>query len=601
MPDDVLRGDVVDGRFQLTSLLGSGHFGTVWRARDLTTNGELALKILRPEICDAPHVLERFEQEARILLEFSHPGIARAIAFSAGPAPPYYIALEYVRGVTLMSELEMRAKARSHYSPAEILALLDPLFDAVAYAHQRGVVHRDLKPANVLIARPSSRPEVKVLDFGIAKVLGMDPGDSTTSGRLLGTPTYLAPEQLNSESIDARTDVFALGTILFELLTLRRAWLRRADGAPMWAHESDPSDAAPNGWLAMLLRICSAPRPRPSQWRAELSEAVDDLVCRSMAVEPGKRYPSVADLWEATRTALSLERTELLAEGEPTAASSDWNERSTEKELGSTEPDLIERRSVPAQLIAPDASFFDQHGSETLVARPPAQSVATSASLGASVTSSATPTRSPMRGVFVPAAISLAAGVLVGFVLHRHFLASIPIAPPKMAPEIDTSIPRRASVPETDGPGVGEIDAAAALGLPALEPTLAPTQTSPSPAHRGGDARRSSRREPAAAKRDSARRKDADATSPVGSTQPVQPDPIRQLYGLLARSSQAPNDSGVIDELSRGIIAASNSLAAGPERTSIQRCAITSALSYDSSALAPCLDRLKKALNSAPR
>ncbi len=600
MRRDEVEGGIVDGRFQLVRVLGSGHFGTVWLAQDVNTKDELALKLLRSEAWDAPHVFERFEQEARILLGFNHPGIARAIAFSASERP--YLALEYVEGTTLEREISSRAEADQLYRAPELIALLDPLFSAVAYAHGQGVVHRDLKPGNILLSRRGGPLRVKVVDFGIAKVLGGAPGDSTTEGRVVGTPTYLAPEQLNSDAIDARTDLFALGTILFELLTLRRTWLRASDGAPLRAHESDSTDARANSWIAMLVRICSGPRPRPSQWRSELSEEIDEVVMRAMAIDPRDRYQSVAELWEAARCALLPDRTELdaIPEDEPTAtASSDWNERSTLEELSRTEPEEVsrteadgERRSGAAQLIVPSWSLFDQRehdgAPDTLVAPAPAHPTTESSS--ARTQREPEVTHSPPRArarfiVVAPIALSLALVGLAGSrVLFPAPDESAEIVPSELTPVAKAStvapLGPRPAAPERAKPAASE----PAGGMP-LGPSSAGAHRAAGPRRIAPDA--------------TARVKRSEASSPA-LVQPARPNPIGELSELLERANERPSDPAILGELSRGIVEASNGLSLGEERTFIQRCAITGALSYDAASLARCLDRLKKALSPAP-
>jgi len=202
-------GEIINGRFEIDRLVGSGGMGQVFRARDLATGGLVAIKVLHPW---GRHDTARFEREARILSDLSHPGVVRYIAHGAAPGGEPFLAMEWLEGEDLHARL-----SRGRLSLAESVTLAKRIAEVLTVAHAQGVVHRDLKPSNIFLVGGS--PEhVKILDFGIARLEGGTV--LTRSATTLGTPGYMAPEQARGEStLDARADIFALGCILFECLT----------------------------------------------------------------------------------------------------------------------------------------------------------------------------------------------------------------------------------------------------------------------------------------------------------------------------------------------------------------------------------------------
>jgi len=203
-------GAVVAGRFELVRFAGSGGMGEVYRSVDRTTGRPAAVKLLVDrESGDS----ERFEREARILADLSHPGIVRHLAHGALPSGARWLAMEWIEGEDLSRVLGRRQKLHLE----EVLAMGRAVAETLGFAHARGVVHRDLKPSNIcLVDGNLARP--KVLDFGVAKMGRAR--ELTGTGVLVGTPGYMAPEQARGDpGIDARADVFSLGCLLYECLT----------------------------------------------------------------------------------------------------------------------------------------------------------------------------------------------------------------------------------------------------------------------------------------------------------------------------------------------------------------------------------------------
>jgi serine/threonine-protein kinase len=280
------RGRLLGGRFTLERQLGSGGTGTVWLAQDRETGGPVALKFLHSFQLD-------LDREAEALARLDHPNIARLVLHGL-EQELVYLAIEYVEGISLDLIIGSHAERGEHLAIGTVSRLFEGVCHAVIYAHLQGVVHRDLKPHHVLVRGASS---VKVIDFGTAKLVDQRPERASTVGRIYGSPSYMSPEQVSGDGATERSDVFALGTILFEMLTLKRAWLWEGD-RPMSAFvEQSPEVRAQNHPVAVMGRIASAPRPKPSVHRPSLL-SLDPILAAAMAIDPNARQPSVADLLE---------------------------------------------------------------------------------------------------------------------------------------------------------------------------------------------------------------------------------------------------------------------------------------------------------------
>jgi eukaryotic-like serine/threonine-protein kinase len=279
-PGDPLDHYVVEAR------RGGGGFATVYRARDQRTGERVALKILHPQLTRTPKMRERFKREAETIALLDHPNIVRLLGFGESGST-LYLVMEWVDGATLAEQLH----ATGPFTLEETLRVVKSLAAALAAAHARGVVHRDLKVGNVAL---DAEGEVKLFDFGVAKLLLPEPhGGLTTAGTTLGTPHYMAPEQVLGETIDHRVDIYALGILVFELLTGRRPF----DGS---------------GHLEVEERQLTEPPPPISRWAA-VPPAVDAVIQRAMSKQADRRQPVVTELFaelaEAARgTAPSVRR-----------------------------------------------------------------------------------------------------------------------------------------------------------------------------------------------------------------------------------------------------------------------------------------------------
>jgi serine/threonine protein kinase/tetratricopeptide (TPR) repeat protein len=284
LPPEWRVGAVVAGRFELEECVGAGGMGAVFRARDRTAGETVAVKAMLASHGDCD---ERFEREARVLSELSHPAIVRYVAHGATDGGQAYLAMEWLKGEDLEHRLE-----RGPMSLANVVALTRRVAEGLAAAHVRGVVHRDVKPSNIFL--PDGLPEkAMIIDFGIARATRQG-SLATRTGSLLGTPGYIAPEQARGlGALDARADIFSLGCVLYECLTGQRAFVG-----------SDLVEV-----LAKIL--LETPQP-PSTARAEIPAALDRLVLAMLAKDAAKRPAScdavVAELGSVERDLTSPRR-----------------------------------------------------------------------------------------------------------------------------------------------------------------------------------------------------------------------------------------------------------------------------------------------------
>jgi len=252
------------GRFDNVAHIGSGGMGIVFRARDLDAQADIAIKVLAPDHWHDQRAVKRFTLEARALARLSHPAVLRVLSIERGQ-PPYFT-MELLDGNTL-DELWPGPEL----PPArDVLRHLLPVLDALDHCHEAGLVHRDVKPRNIFVTRTG---EVRLMDFGIVKAAGQS--SVTSIGAIVGTPHYMAPEQLVGSRVDRRTDVFAFGVTLFQTLT----------GALPFA---DPGE------------VFNRPTPSIADW-VEVPPELDVIVQRCLARSPGERFASCRELLAALK------------------------------------------------------------------------------------------------------------------------------------------------------------------------------------------------------------------------------------------------------------------------------------------------------------
>ncbi|GAB2929370.1 Stk1 family PASTA domain-containing Ser/Thr kinase [Streptomyces mayteni] len=271
---DPLIGHELDGRYRVVERIAVGGMATVYRAVDTRLDRVLALKVMHPALAGDAAFTDRFIREARSVARLDHPNVVGVL--DQGTEGPYvYLAMEYVAGCTLRDVL----RDRGALQPRAALDVVEPMLAGLAAAHRAGLVHRDVKPENVLIGDDG---RVKVADFGLVR--GAEGPTSASTGSLLGTVSYLAPEQIESGTVDPRTDVYACGVLLYELLT----------GAKPHTGDSPAQ---------VLFRHVNHDVPAPSEAVPGLPAALDDLVARATSRDPEGRPADAAALLGLVRAA----------------------------------------------------------------------------------------------------------------------------------------------------------------------------------------------------------------------------------------------------------------------------------------------------------
>jgi hypothetical protein len=209
---DPLLGKVIDGRYEVRAILGEGGMGTVYRVKHIALERELALKALKPDLAGEPQLAERFLREAQSAAAVNHPGICEITDFGLLPGSRPYFVMELLTGKPLSHYIKQQ-----QLTVQQAVHIAEQLARALDAAHQVGVVHRDLKPDNILLEGSGSERRVKIVDFGLARVVGQS--RLTRPGLVYGTPHYMSPEQAAGESVDHRADIYALGVVVYEMLT----------------------------------------------------------------------------------------------------------------------------------------------------------------------------------------------------------------------------------------------------------------------------------------------------------------------------------------------------------------------------------------------
>jgi hypothetical protein len=268
--------------YRVASFIGRGGMAVVYRAEDLRLGRNVALKLLAPELSKNEKFQQRFMRESRLAASIDHPNIIPI--YEAGEVGGLlYIVMRYVEG----SDLKQVIQREGQLDPGRVSRLLRQVAGALDAAHGRGLVHRDVKPGNILLASgagPEDEDHVYLTDFGLTKRSSSLSG-LTVTGHFLGTIDYVAPEQITGNPVDARTDVYALGCVLYESLTGTVPFQRDDDAALLWAH------------------LVEAP-PSLLEHRPELPEGLDDVIARAMAKAPDDRYATCRELAAAVQAQL---------------------------------------------------------------------------------------------------------------------------------------------------------------------------------------------------------------------------------------------------------------------------------------------------------
>jgi eukaryotic-like serine/threonine-protein kinase len=274
-----LHGRILDGRYQLGSLLGAGGMAQVYLASDRVLERPVAVKVLSPPYARDPVFVERFRREARAAARLSHPNIV-AVFDSGSDADQHFLVMEYVAGESLAQLLARQGRL----APRRAAELGVEVGAALAAAHAQGLVHRDVKPANVLVGEDG---RVKVADFGIVKAAAT--ATLTGTGTVLGTAAYLSPEQAQGGPVDARSDLYSLGCVLYELLC----------GSPPFGSGADSPQ------VAVASRHVHQPPEPPSAHNPQVDASLDAVVLTALAKDPAQRYQSAVELLDALERVLA--------------------------------------------------------------------------------------------------------------------------------------------------------------------------------------------------------------------------------------------------------------------------------------------------------
>jgi eukaryotic-like serine/threonine-protein kinase len=277
MTAPVQEGDILDGKYRIDKILGIGGMGVVVAATHTGLDRRVAIKFLLPAALEHPEIVERFDREARAAATVKGQHVVQVIDVGRLPDGRAFMVMEYLDGKDLEQTLEVKGKLTVTDTVGYVLQACE----ALAEAHHAGIVHRDLKPANLFLAQqPDKRAIVKVLDFGISKV--KDDGRALTrTATAMGTPFYMSPEQLmNSKDVDARSDIWALGVIMYELLS----------GTRPYSGESMPE---------IVAKILGNKRELLRELNAEVSPALEDVIAKCLQTERENRFASVGELARA--------------------------------------------------------------------------------------------------------------------------------------------------------------------------------------------------------------------------------------------------------------------------------------------------------------
>ena len=288
------------GVYRLETVLGRGGMGVVFLATDTRLKRQVAVKVIAPERSTDTIFRLRFARESQLAASIEHPNSVAVYEVGESDDGQVFIAMRYVQGTDLRALLQKE----QWLEPPRAATLVGQVAGALDEAHKHGLVHRDVKPGNVLIGEVGGEEWAYLTDFGATKPAAPGSGDITSTGEWMGTADYASPEQIGGERVDARSDVYSLGCVLFEALTGRIPFERENQVATLYAHVNDPP-------------------PLVSEIVPDAPRNLDGVVQRALAKDPDERYPSAGDLGRATHAAIAgqdtLERERSVAKGEAKA------------------------------------------------------------------------------------------------------------------------------------------------------------------------------------------------------------------------------------------------------------------------------------------
>ena len=357
-------GDIVGERYRVERVLGAGAMGDVFVAENVAIGTHVAIKVLKRELLADPVFRQRFQQEAQAVATIDHPNVARFLDLIVGD--PTFLVMEHVAGATL----DALIRAEGRLEPRRAVAIAERLCWALDAAHAAGVIHRDLKPANVIVSPDREHGETpKLIDFGLAKLAAVTAGEKLTrAGQIVGTPHYMSPEQISRGDVTARSDVYALGCVLYEMLVGK---------APFVGADDDVQ--------VLYQQLHDLPDP-PSK-HAPVPPALDEVVLQALAKDPDARFASMRDM--AAALVRSVEKRRRPPAAPPAARTRRWMAPSLAALALAALVTVFLLRRAPAPAVAAGGAFL----------------IVTSTPAGATVHIDGKPAADP-----TPLAVSLPAG-----------------------------------------------------------------------------------------------------------------------------------------------------------------------------------------------
>ncbi len=264
------------GKYEIGPLIGEGGMAQVYKGRHPALKRDVAIKLIHTQLIDRQGFIERFQREAQLVAALRHPNIVQVFDFDTQDGV-FYMVMEFIDGSTLSAKLGQMRSEKKLLPLSQVNDLLLSLSNALDYAHAQGMIHRDIKPGNVMF---TSKGQPVLTDFGLAKIVGGS--TQTTSGLVVGTPMYMSPEQAYGEPGDARSDIYSLGVMLFELVT----------GSPPFQGNTP---------LSILYKQVNEPLPSPRKINPRLPESIEQIVIKATAKKPEYRYQTCGELAEALR------------------------------------------------------------------------------------------------------------------------------------------------------------------------------------------------------------------------------------------------------------------------------------------------------------
>ncbi len=274
-------GQIIDERYEILRMIGCGGHGTVYHAKDLELESDVAIKVLHKEFATDEAFKKRMKREARAMGQLAGTSAVQVFAFNETSAGETYLVMEYLEGFDLAAYLKIAEEQGDTLPLADALDILEPIATTLQAAHDRKIIHRDLKLANIFVLKSRARGRVRLLDFGLVK--DMKQPAMTMPGQVAGSPAYIAPEAWlgKPDMIDHRIDVYSFTVVIYRVI---------AGQFPFDPHRSI---------VDVITDVCRGERPSLHEIKPQFPAAIDPWVAKALAIKPANRYQSIDELWQA--------------------------------------------------------------------------------------------------------------------------------------------------------------------------------------------------------------------------------------------------------------------------------------------------------------